>query len=1694
MKFSIIKHKIRMSACVILTTFFLLASITTLAQAPTNIEITSAVQQASVYRLGVNLGDQSYWDSGQLLKNLSFRNPGFEGMKYRSIMRCATIVGTVCTDDNNYSTQPTGFFKGGTYLVMSGLAKGATGTVVASSKNPNSCSGCGPIIQLDQALALAVGDYVAVTTYIPGYGDEGWWDTTAGGGTITTETADLSPNTPGKQALVLNGTASGSKAAVTQYWDSVTGRSFTQMNGSFAVTFRAKGVGGTNQLAVNVQRSGTGLAPFLSQNVTLTSAWQDYTLTFNASETGTSVGTVGMAFTASGSAVELDDVSIEQTNSSSSNPTAFRDDVVNALKELQPGTIRMMAAGAALGSDLPNQLNVPFARYREGFNTGSYEVDDVAYGIDEFLHLCETVGADPWITIPTATTPAEMNDFMAYLSGTGSDAFSQSRIARGQSAPWTSVFNKIHLELGNETWNGDFKGEAMTYPGYPLWANDVFGAVKSHSGYVTGKFDLVLDGWASVPGYDSILLTYSNKHDSIDMAPYLLYSANNEAQSTMFGALFAEPELWESPGGEVYQNVLAAQLAPTPTNISVYETNLGTTLGTITQAQLNTLTPSVGAGIATADHSLQMMRLGVKYQNTFSLPQYQFRRNDGELATLWGIVVDMGTTNRRRPQFLTQALSNSVIGGTMLQTSQTGSNPTWNQPLSSDGVILNGAHYIQSFAFNNAGSTSVIVFNLNQTTALPVKFSGANALHGNVTMTQITSSNITDNNENSSVVAPVTKTLTGVTPGDQYSLPPFSMTVLTSSSTTTQAPVFSVPGGTYSSAQSVSISDQSSGATIYYTTDGSTPTTGSSVYSGSITVNKSETLQAMATASGLSQSAVTSATYTLSAATASTPNFSLAGGTYATAQSVAISDSTAGATIYYTTNGSTPTTSSTKYSGPIAISASETLNAIATASGYGTSAVATATYTISAGTAATPTFSVTPGTYNSNVTVAIAEATSGTTIYYTTNGTTPTTSSTRYSAPIMVSATTTIKAIAAGSSVKASAVATASYTIAPKVTAASAPTYSLKSGTYSSIQSLKLADATKGAVIYYSINGGGAIKYTGPITIGDSMTIVAGATATGYTTSAPTKLAYVIQLPTSAMPTFSVKAGTYTSAQVVTLADATKGSVIYYTTNGSTPSTASPKYTSPIKVTATETIKAAATATGYKSSPVASAEYVIGAEQTVAAPTFSVKAGTYTSAQEVALADATKGAVIYYTTNGSTPTTSSPKYTGAIKVSATETIKAAATATGYKSSPVASAEYVIKEEETVATPVFSLKAGTYTAAQEVTLADATKGALIYYTTNGTIPTTSSPKYSGAIKVSATETIKAAATATGYKSSPVASAEYVIKEAAAVATPVFSIAPGTYAVAQQVKISDATKGAVIYYTTNGSTPTTSSAKYTGVAIKISATGTLKAAATASGLQSSEVAVADYTITVAVAAAPKFSMGSGTYAETLYVSLYPTTPGSTIRFTVNGSTPTSSSTRYTSPIKVSASETVKAIAFAPGYEESAVLSAAYVIETPTTAVKFSLGSGSYVEEKFISIYPSMAGSEIYYTTNGSAPNKSSTKYTGPIPVLTTETINAIAVAPEHLASKVVTATYKMAIPTPMPTLSVKAGTYSSDISIVMKDADENAAIYYTTNGSAPTTASLRYNSPVKVSASATVKAMAIAPKFAKSATMIASYIIK
>ena len=165
-----------------------------------------------------------------------------------------------------------------------------------------------------------------------------------------------------------------------------------------------------------------------------------------------------------------------------------------------------------------------------------------------------------------------------------------------------------------------------------------------------------------------------------------------------------------------------------------------------------------------------------------------------------------------------------------------------------------------------------------------------------------------------------------------------------------------------------------------------------------------------------------------------------------------------------------------------------------------------------------------------------------------------------------------------------------------------------------------------------------------------------------------------------------------------------------------------------------------------------------GVANPAASPVFSPAGGNIAAGQKVTITDATKGAVLYYTTNGTKPTTSSNRYTGAITVSASETIEAVAMAAGYSDSEIVIQKYVIA----AALPVFKPAGGTYSSAQNVTVTDTTNGAVIYYTTDGTTPTTGSTKYTGAIPVAKSETIKAIAAANGFANSGVSPAVYTIK--------------------------------------------------------------------------------------------------------------------------------------------------------------------------------------------------------------------------------------------------------------------------------------------------------------------------------------------
>ena len=352
---------------------------------------------------------------------------------------------------------------------------------------------------------------------------------------------------------------------------------------------------------------------------------------------------------------------------------------------------------------------------------------------------------------------------------------------------------------------------------------------------------------------------------------------------------------------------------------------------------------------------------------------------------------------------------------------------------------------------------------------------------------------------------------------------------------------------------------------------------------------------------------------------------------------------------------------------------------------------------------------------------------------------------------------------------------------------------------------------------------------------------------------------------------------------------------IYFTTDETTPSsTHGTLYEGPFTLTEPTTVKAIVTKEGYTDSEVTT--LTIGK---VATPTIQQETGTH----NVSITTATPGATIYYTIDGTTPTTSSTLYTGASEELGGKPIKAIAVKDNMINSDIGEGEIDIR----CATPAISFDNIT----SKVSITCGTEGSTIYYTIDNSEPTTTSTAYTGPFSVTSPTTVKAIATHGGLDPSVVA--ELVIPQ---VATPTIQN-NGSNA----VSITTATVGATIYYTTDGSTPTTSSTKYTVPLTENISNVTIKAIAVKEGMVTSAVGSDAVTLQCA---APDIAR-SGYDGFTISCS-FPAS-GVTIYYTTDGSTPTTSSSSISSGGIVSSTlpVTVNAMAVATNYDNSDVATA-------------------------------------------------------------------------------------------------------------------------------------------------------------------------
>jgi hypothetical protein len=335
----------------------------------------------------------------------------------------------------------------------------------------------------------------------------------------------------------------------------------------------------------------------------------------------------------------------------------------------------------------------------------------------------------------------------------------------------------------------------------------------------------------------------------------------------------------------------------------------------------------------------------------------------------------------------------------------------------------------------------------------------------------------------------------------------------------------------------------------------------------------------------------------------------------------------------------------------------------------------------------------------------------------------------------------------------------------------------------------------------------------------------------------------------------------------------------------------------------------------------------------VSQPSFSPGAGTFTAATNVTLKTSTSGATIYYTIDGTTPTTKSTKYAVPIALSTSHTIKAIAVKSGSNNSSVSSAVYTI--QLTAAAPTFSPSAGTYAVAQTLTLRSTTAGATIYYTTNGTAPTTASTAYTAPFTVGASETIKAIAAAKGYTNSPVASSSYTLN----LLSPTTITGAGnslTGSVTATLKANQ--PGALLSY----SKDKIHWASYPNTGIPVTSSEILYAKDSLSG-----VALVDSAVFLF---APVITPLSGGYTSAQTVNIKDS--GATIRYYLGYSKP-STLTAYTAPLSINACTVLHAVATLGGATSNPVV-ATYAF--PPTVLP---GYGTFTDKKSVSI--SAAGAD-------------------------------------------------------------------------------------------------------------------------------------
>lgn len=543
-------------------------------------------------------------------------------------------------------------------------------------------------------------------------------------------------------------------------------------------------------------------------------------------------------------------------------------------------------------------------------------------------------------------------------------------------------------------------------------------------------------------------------------------------------------------------------------------------------------------------------------------------------------------------------------------------------------------------------------------------------------------------------------------------------------------------------------------------------------------------------------------------------------------------------------------------------------------------------------------------------------------------------------------------------------------------------------------------------------------------------------------------------------------------------------------------------YSANVKATA---FKSIVTADRVFASATTSAEFNLVAPQ-VATPVISPNGGVFTQGINLTITSSTPNSIIRYRTDGRAPSFFYPGtlYNGPISLTPGSYHF---TARGYKDglykSDVAYADQLTINPITLPTPTVYPATGTYVGQVTVYLGSTVLGATIRYTTDGSEPDITSSIFDNPINIDSTATVKAKIYLDGYSPSNSASSIYTIINQ--VSTPALSPVGGsTSNDTMQVIMSTATNGASIRYTTNGLDPVDNSDLYTLPLNLPPGQHTIKARAFLSGATFSDIVSGNYSVfdTSITVAPPTITPVGGIFNGPVTITMHSDTEDvSLIFYTTDGTDPQSSGTFqvYNGPFELQASAQtyfIKARAFLSGTGNSNIASATMTIVDPVlgqvATPTMTPESGEYNNSISISVQapdflPPNNIRRLYVTRNGDTPfadfsssgNGSSGIYN--FTLSKPETVKALAAQAGWFDSAMTINDYAFKCATPVISTG---GTFVDSTTVSISTSTTSSSIYYTTDGSDPTSSDMQYNSSINVTQDQVVKAMCTRNDFTMS----------